>query len=121
MAGDWLSLEAAVEPLAWGRSVYTILRLPPSVVVFRWAGKSLLDRIGNLPGEVVEIRLRPAPPDAMETPDDVTAALLHSGLTEAWQALTAGKRRGLLYQIETAKRPDIRARRIAALMLEMGS
>ena len=153
MDGDWLSFEAAVEPLVWGRSTYTILRLPQPVAealnlagakrvageiaehpvnlalikapvvdgVFVWAGQSLLSRTGIAPGDVVEVRLRPAPPDEVETPHDVDAALQHNGLTEAWQALTAGKRRGLLYQIETAKRPETRAKRIAALMLEMGA
>ncbi|MBC7737910.1 MAG: YdeI/OmpD-associated family protein [Candidatus Saccharibacteria bacterium] len=153
MDGDWPSFEAAVEPLVWGRSTYTILRLPQPVAealnlagakrvageiaehpvnlalikapvvdgVFVWAGQSLLSRTGVAPGDVVEVRLRLAPPDEVETPDDVDGALQHNGLIKAWQALTAGKRRGLLYQIETAKRPETRAKRIAALMLEMGT
>ncbi len=29
MSGDWVTFEGRVEPLTWGRSTYTILRLPP--------------------------------------------------------------------------------------------
>ena len=148
MVNDWHSFEAAVEPLEWGRAVYTILRLPPDVVealqragarrvegeiaehpvnlaltkapvvdgVFLWAGKSLLERIGIVPGERVEIRLRPAPPDALETPDDVALALRQGEVADAWETLTPGKRRGLLYQINIAKRPDTRAKRIVNLI-----
>lgn len=153
MLDDWISFEAAVEPLTWGRSVYTILRLPACLAealqtagarrvegeiaehpvnlaltkapvgdgVFLWAGKSLLDRFGIVPGEVVKIRLRPAPPDALDTPDDVAVALRQSDLTEVWDALTAGKRRGMLYQIDSTKRPETRAKRIAALVSQVRS
>jgi hypothetical protein len=145
---DWVSFEAAVEPVEWGRATYTILRLPdwaaatleaqgarrvegeindhpvnlalsraPVVEgVFLWAGQSLLDRIGLRPGERVEIRLRPAAPDAVDTPDDVAFALRQADRTEAWEALTPGKRRGMLYQIGTAKTEATRAKRIAAMI-----
>ena len=95
-------------------------RAPVVEGVFLWAGQSLLDRIGIAPGERLEVRLRPAPDDAVDTPDDVAAALRRAGRTGAWEALTPGKRRGLLYQIDTAKtaghprqahrRPDRRPR-----------
>jgi uncharacterized protein YdeI (YjbR/CyaY-like superfamily) len=83
---------------------------------FLWAGQSLLDRLGIAPGEPVEVRLRPAPPDEVDTPDDISLALRQADATLLWEALTPGKRRGLLYRIDTAKTPATRAKRIAALI-----
>ena len=83
---------------------------------FLWAGQSLLDRLGVEPGEVLEVRLRPAPDDRVDTPDDIAAALRAAGVTAGWEALTPGKRRGLLYQIATAKTAPTRTKRIAALI-----
>ena len=143
---DYLTFTGRVETLVWGKSTYTILRLPPDVVaalhparrvegevkdhpvnlaltrapvvegVFLWAGQSLLDRVGVIPGEAVEVRLRPAPDDRVDTPDDLAAALRASGATAAWDALTPGKRRGLIYQISTAKTDATRCKRITALI-----
>jgi hypothetical protein len=143
----WVRFEGRIEPLVWGRSTYTILRLPDDAAailaaqgakrvegemndhpvnlaltrapvvdgVFLWAGRSLLDQLGIEPGEPIEVRLRTAPADAVETPDDVDHALHAAGATEFWDALTPGKRRGLLYRISTAKTLPTRAKRIAAL------
>ncbi len=83
---------------------------------FLWTGKTLLNRIGVTPGDLVEVRLRPAPEDAVDTPEDVAAGLRAADLSADWSALSAGKQRGHLYQIETAKRPETRAKRIAALI-----
>jgi hypothetical protein len=91
-------------------------RAPVVEGLFLWAGQSLLDRIGIAPGEPVEVRLRPAPDDRVEVPPDVAAALTSAGATGAWEGLTPGRRRGLLYQIETAKRPETRAKRISGLI-----
>ncbi|TAG29579.1 MAG: DUF1905 domain-containing protein [Rhodobacterales bacterium] len=143
---DYITFMARVEPLVWGKSTYTILRLPPDVAaalhparrvegevndhpvnlaltrapvvegVFLWAGQSLLDRVGITPGEPVEVRLRPAPDDRVDTPDDIAAALRAGGASAAWDALTPGKRRGLIYQISTAKTDATRSKRIAALI-----
>jgi Bacteriocin-protection, YdeI or OmpD-Associated/Domain of unknown function (DUF1905) len=141
---DYATFEGTVEPMVWGTSTYTILRLPPDIVtalgptkrvegeindhpvnlaltrspmmdgVFLWAGQSLLDRIGISPGDRLEVRLRPAADDRVDAPDDVTHAL--RGVLDAWQTLTPGKQRGLLYQINTAKTPATRAKRIAKLV-----
>jgi hypothetical protein len=142
----WVTFEGRVEPLVWGRSTYTILRLPAEVVealgkcrrvegeiaehpvnlalsrapvvegVFLWAGQSLLERIGIVPGELVEIRLRPASDDHVDLDPDIDAALRLGGVFDKWEALTAGKRRGLLYQIATAKTERTRRTRIAKLI-----
>jgi hypothetical protein len=88
---------------------------------FLWAGRSLLDRIGIEPGETVEVRLRPAPDDVVDTPDDIAAALFAGGVVARWEALTPGRRRGLLHRIDTARTHATRARRIAALVMELAA
>ena len=143
---DWVAFEGVVEPVVWGKATYTVLRLPDAAVaalggakrvegeinehwmnlalsrapvvegVFLWAGQSLLDRLGIAPGEPVEVRLRPAPDDQVDTPEDVAAALRAAGMTAVWEGLTAGKRRGMLYQISTAKTAATRAKRIDAMI-----
>lgn len=143
---DWVAFEGTVEPVVWGKATYTVLRLPNEVVaalgaakrvegeinehwvnlalsrapvvegVFLWAGSTLLDRIGIAPGEPLEVRLRPAPDDQVDTPEDVAAALRAAGMVAEWEALTAGKRRGMLYQIGTAKTAPTRAKRIDTMI-----
>ncbi len=95
-----------------------ISKAPAKVIdtPFLWAGKSLLDRIGLEPGDVFEARLRPAPDDAVDVPRDLLNALRSSGLSERWEKLTPGKKRSALYPIETAKRPETRAKRISKLL-----
>lgn len=143
--------EAAIEPMAWGKSTYTILRLPGDVAealkaegakrvegeigdhpvnlamttapviegVFLWTGQSLLEAAGVSPGQRLEIRLRKADPDQVETPDDVAAGLRAAGKSADWDALSAGKKRGMLYHVTSAKRADTRTRRIAKLIAEL--
>ena len=91
-------------------------RAPVVEGLFLWAGQSLPDRTGIAPGERVEVRLRPAPPDAVDTPEDLAAALRCADRTAEWEALTPGKRRGHIYQIGTAKTAATRDKRIAALI-----
>lgn len=91
-------------------------RAPVVEGVFLWTGKSLLDRLEVRPGEPLEVRLRPAPAGEVDTPDDVSAALRAAGATEAWEALTPGRRRGLLHKVDTARTAPTRAKRIAALV-----
>lgn len=103
--------EIAEHPVNLGLS-----RAPVVDGVFLWAGQSLLDRVGIQPGERVEVRLRPAPPDAVDTPDDLAAALRRADRCAEWEVLRPGKRRSLIYQIGTAKTAATRAKRIAALI-----
>ena len=143
--------EGRVEPMEWGKSVYTVLRLPPDIThvleaegakrvegeindhpvnlaltkapvfdgVFLWAGKSLLDEIGIAPGDALEVRLRKADPDIVEVDTDVLQAIRAAEATDNWNALTPGKRRGLLHTITTAKRAETRAKRIAEMIAEL--
>ncbi len=98
-----------------------LTRAPVVEGVFLWAGQSLLDRTGIEPGTPVEVRLRPAPDDAVELPDDVTAALRAAGRTGAWEVLSPGKRRGMLYQVESAKTAQTRAKRVSLLVSSLGN
>lgn len=93
-----------------------VIRAEPVTGAFLWAGQSLLARIGVLQGERVEIRLRPAADDAVETPDDISFALRMADQTDLWERLTPGKRRGLIYQINTAKTEATRTKRINSLL-----
>ena len=95
-------------------------RAPVIVETFLWTGKSLLDRIGLAPGDEVEVRLRKAPDDEVDMPDDLAAALRTAGATHLWEALTPGKRRGMLYQVGTAKTRATRDKRIAKLIGGIG-
>ena len=148
---DYHTFEGRVEPMEWGKSVYTVLRLPPDIThaleaegakrvegeindhpvnlaltkapvfdgVFLWAGKSLLDEIGIAPGDALEVRLRKADPDIVEVDTDVLQAIRAAEATDRWNALTAGKRRGLLHTITTAKRAETRAKRIAKMIAKL--
>ncbi len=146
---DYVTFDARVEPMVWGKSTYTILRVPDHIVdalgktrrvegevndhpinlaitrapvidsAFLWAGKAFLAETGLEPGEITEVRLRPAPDDLVEVPPDVTDALRSAGATEVWEALTPGKRRGLLHQVTSAKRAETRVKRISALVASL--
>jgi Bacteriocin-protection, YdeI or OmpD-Associated len=148
-ATGWVTFDGRVEPLTWGRATYTILRLPDEVAlalgrcrrvegeiaehpvnlalsrapvvegVFLWTGSSLLDRIGISPGKPVEVRLRPAPDDRVDVDPDIAAALRSGAAAAAWEALTPGKRRGMLYQIATARTDATRQKRIAKLVADL--
>lgn len=91
-------------------------RAPVVEGIFLWAGASLLDRLGVAPGDWLQVRLRPAPDDLVDTPEDMAFALRSAGVTAVWDGLTAGKRRGMLYQVNSAKTEKTRAKRIAALI-----
>ncbi len=143
-----MAFEGRIEPVQWGKAVYTLIRLPPDIAAwlaeagarrvegeigeipvnlaisrapvidgpFLWAGASLLAKLAVLPGDPVEVRLRPVAPDIVETPDDVAAALHMADALAAWSGLTAGRRRGLIYGVESARTAATRERRIAALV-----
>ncbi|WP_299688796.1 YdeI/OmpD-associated family protein [uncultured Tateyamaria sp.] len=87
--------------------------------VYVYTGKTFLRDSGLAPGDVFEARIKPADPDAVETPDDVACALRAAGHSANWAALTPGKRRSLLHLVNTAKRAETRANRIAKLISEL--
>ena len=87
--------------------------------VFVYTGKTVLAAASVTPGELLEVRLRKADHNYVEVPQDVTLAVLKHGLTDMWDAVTPGKKRGYLHAIVSAKRPQTRADRIAKLIAEL--
>ena len=83
---------------------------------FVYAGKSVLREAGISPGEEIEVRLRRADPNLVDVPNDVMLAVRRANVVEAWASLTPGRQRGLLHQIDSAKKQETRARRIAQLV-----
>jgi hypothetical protein len=73
-------------------------------------------------GDLVALQLRVDPdPDRVEVPEELAAALAeHPELEHRWESLTGGRRRTLVYPIERARRPDTRARRVRAVLDELG-
>ena len=146
---DYVTFEGQIEPMEWGRSTYTVLRLPDALLAnlgqpkrvegeiadhpvnlavtrapvietaFLYTGKSLLKAAGIAAGDVVEVRLRAADPDLVVEPDGLAAALRAAGLSAQWQALTPGKRRGLIAPIEAARTATTRDKRIAHVMAQV--
>lgn len=94
-------------------------RAPVVEGVFLWTGKSLLDRLGIGPGQPLDVRLRKAASDEVDTPDDLISALRAAGQAERWDSLTPGRRRGLLYQISTAKTAATRTKRISSIVMQV--
>jgi len=84
--------------------------------VFVYAGKRVLSQAGIEPGDLIDVRVRMSDPNSVDVPSDVSLAILNAGLTAEWDALSAGKKRGLLHTVETAKRAATRAARIEKLM-----
>lgn len=95
-----------------------LTKAPVIEQVFLWTGKSLMDQIGIAPGAPLDIRLRKAD-DSVDTPEDVMLALRQADATAIWEALTPGKKRGLLHQVNTAKRAETRAKRITKLIADI--
>ncbi|WP_412060769.1 DUF1905 domain-containing protein [Rubrivirga sp. IMCC45206] len=79
------------------------------------ARKDVRAAIGKQPGDPVSVTVaRDDAPREVSVPDDLTAALAQAGLTEAFAALSYTRRKEVVAGIEGAKRPETRARRIAA-------
>lgn len=97
-----------------------LTRAPVVDGAFLWAGSSLLRRLGVAAGDPVEARLRPVDPDHVPVPEDLADALAAAGRRDAWDALTPGRRRGLLQPLATARTEATRARRVAALVEGLG-
>ena len=53
-------------------------------------------------------------PRTVEVPDDLAGALASAGATPAWAALTFSEQRRLAESVLSAKKPETRARRVAA-------
>lgn len=150
MSDDWLCFEGVIEPMQWGRSTYTVLRVPDAVAAalppktkriegefgeypinlaltkspviegdFVYTGKTFLRDSGLQVGQPFDARVRAVDPDLVDVPDDVMAAIRGAGRSGDWSALSAGQQRSRLHLVNTAKRADTRAKRIAKLISEL--
>jgi hypothetical protein len=68
-------------------------------------------------GEEVEVHLElDAEPRTTVLPDDLKAALVRARLLAAFEQLAPSRRKELVRQVESAKAPETRARRIAKIV-----
>lgn len=84
--------------------------------LFLYTGKKLMAEAGVAPRDNLDLRLREVDPNYVEVPSDVQISLLQNGVTDQWDALSAGKKRTLLQPVLNAKRPGTRAKKRAALI-----
>ncbi|MBD3664616.1 YdeI/OmpD-associated family protein [Sulfitobacter aestuariivivens] len=145
----YITFDARIIPMDWGKSTYTVLPLPDDILVdlgapkrvegeiadapvnlavtrapvietaFLYTGKTFLKEAGIDPGDRVEVRLRAADPNQVDEPPALTTALRSAALTQEWQRLTPGKRRGLIAPINAARSPKTQAARIARVLAEL--
>lgn len=95
-------LEGAFIPTGDGRN-YVILN------------PKLLKATGLTLGDMAEMRFRIDDQDRVDVPQDLAAALNRDPDVKAlWDALTPGKKRGIAYSVDAAKRRETGDKRIAA-------
>ena len=87
--------------------------------VFVYAGKKVLAEAGIEPGDRIVIRMRKADQDAVDVPNDLSLAIRQAGVMEAWDALTPGRKRGMVHTVVSAKREETRLGRVAKLIAEL--
>lgn len=97
----------------------TITRAPVIDQAFLYTGKKLLAEASLRPGDPVDVRLRKADPNVVDVPDDVRLVIRQGGVVDAWNATTAGRKRGLLHPVLSAKRAQTRTARISKLVSEL--
>lgn len=68
---------------------------------------------------VVDLELDTAP-RTVEIPADLAAALLDAGVTAAFDALAPSAKKAHVTNVESAKAPETRARRIDAIVAKLG-
>lgn len=65
-------------------------------------------------GDIAEMRFAIADQNAVDVPPELREALAKDGAAQdAWDGLTAGKKRGLTHKVYAAKGADTRARRVS--------
>ena len=98
-----------------------LTKAPVLAETFVYTGKRILKATAVEPGELLSLRIRGSDPNQVVLPDDVRAMLIARECLTAWEALSPGKRRGLLHPIQTAKRPETRRTRIQNLCGFLGA
>lgn len=120
--------DAVLEALGGGRRVPVVVTVGPHTWASTTAvmgGRTLLGvstenrRLAGVePGQTIEVTLeREVGPRQVEVPDDLAAALgSEPGLREAFDALTPGRRKNHVVQVEGARTDATRSRRITAVL-----
>ena len=98
----------------------SLTKAPVLAETFVYTGKRILTATAVTPGELLSLRIRGSDPNKVDLSDDVRAMLIAGEVLAAWEALSPGKRRGLLHPIQTAKRPETRRARIQHLCAYLG-
>jgi hypothetical protein len=76
--------------------------------------KTPLKAAGLKIGSTVEVWFRVLPQDDVDIPDELAALLAKKArVRKAWEALSAGKQRGLAHMVASAKRAETIAARVA--------
>jgi Bacteriocin-protection, YdeI or OmpD-Associated/Domain of unknown function (DUF1905) len=76
--------------------------------------KAPLKAAGLKIGSAVEVAFRVLPQDDVDIPPELAALLSKKArVRKAWDALSAGKQRGLAHMVHSAKREETRAARLA--------
>ena len=82
--------------------------------------KKLLRKIGKTLGDTVTVYFTIADQDAVNVPRALSELLEQNDrLREIWQTLSAGKRRGLVHGLNTAKTSATRAKRLEQLEIAL--
>lgn len=86
----------------------------------RWylmLAKPVLRDAGAAVGDTVHVRFRVEDPEAVEVPGALRRALeADAAARAAWDALSAGKRRGLAHRVLSARTPPTAERRLRAVL-----
>ena len=86
----------------------------------RWylmVAKAMQRTIAKGLGDSVRVEFEIADPDAITVPSEMQFALDADDTAKAaWDACTAGKRRGWCYRIASARRPETRERRVEEIL-----
>jgi uncharacterized protein YdeI (YjbR/CyaY-like superfamily) len=78
--------------------------------------KAPLKAAGLRVGDSVEVSFRVLPQDDVDIPEELATLLAKKArVRKAWQALSAGKQRGLAYLVASAKRVETRQVRLATV------
>lgn len=76
---------------------------------------SVRDAAGIAAGDVLEVELEPdTAARTVEVPDDLAAALAEAGASSEWSRLAYSHRKEWVRSVSEAKKPETRARRVAA-------
>jgi Bacteriocin-protection, YdeI or OmpD-Associated len=121
---DGLSVDGALMPDKVGSAQTKHLLdagLPEGQKIWYYiVSKKVLQKIGKSLGNEVTVYFRIAQQDAVDVPGALTELLeRNERLREKWQALSAGKRRGLVHGLNTAKTSATRTKRLEQIEIAL--